>query len=194
MSAHRLRCEPVRELCVRGSVATLKSRVASSSLQRFSNCNVFGCEGSVTLGSSYNLVPSVMARTIELSTKSARVRPSKRAERFANQCVLASIFIFSWVRWCRGCVRWCRAGFVESNFGENDMRAELAPTHPPTLCSIPSALARTGIGRSFLYERLAEGSIRSVKAGRRRLIDVASLDQWCASLPLSQLKQTGRDQ
>ena len=57
-----------------------------------------------------------------------------------------------------------------------------------TLCSIPDALVRTGIGRSFLYERLADGSIRSVKAGRRRLVDVASLDQWAASLPESQLK------
>jgi excisionase family DNA binding protein len=60
----------------------------------------------------------------------------------------------------------------------------------PTLCSIPSALARTGIGRSFLYMRLADGSIRSVKAGRRRLVDVASLDRWAASLPELALKQS----
>jgi excisionase family DNA binding protein len=73
------------------------------------------------------------------------------------------------------------------------MRTELAAIHTPTLCSIPSALARTGIGRSFLYERLADGSIRSVKAGRRRLVDVASLDQWAASLPESQLKQTAKE-
>jgi excisionase family DNA binding protein len=58
----------------------------------------------------------------------------------------------------------------------------------PILCSIPSALARTGVGRSFLYERLADGSIRSVKAGRRRLVDVASLTAWAASLPESVLK------
>jgi excisionase family DNA binding protein len=57
------------------------------------------------------------------------------------------------------------------------------------LCSIPDALARTGLGRSFLYERLADGSIRSVKAGKRRLVDVASLTAWAASLPESQLKQ-----
>lgn len=50
------------------------------------------------------------------------------------------------------------------------------------LCSIPEALSRTGVGRSFLYERLADGSIRSVKAGRRRLVDVASLTAWAASL------------
>jgi excisionase family DNA binding protein len=61
------------------------------------------------------------------------------------------------------------------------------------LISIPEALARTGIGRSFLYERLADGSIRSVKAGRRRLVDAASLQLWAASLPESQLKQAPKD-
>jgi hypothetical protein len=40
-----------------------------------------------------------------------------------------------------------------------------------TLCSIPDAIALSGIGRSFLYMRLADKSIRSVKAGRRRLVD-----------------------
>jgi excisionase family DNA binding protein len=60
------------------------------------------------------------------------------------------------------------------------------------LISIPEALTRTGIGRSFLYERLADGSIRSVKAGRRRLVDAASLQAWAASLPESQLKQKGK--
>jgi excisionase family DNA binding protein len=57
-----------------------------------------------------------------------------------------------------------------------------------TLCSIPDAIALSGIGRSFLYMRLADKSIRSVKAGRRRLVDVASLNQWMASLPEQPLK------
>jgi excisionase family DNA binding protein len=61
------------------------------------------------------------------------------------------------------------------------------------LCSVPAALARTGIGRSFLYERLADGSIRSVKAGRRRLVDVASLTTWANSLPQFPLNQGGKD-
>ena len=56
------------------------------------------------------------------------------------------------------------------------------------LVTIPEALELTGVGRSFLYMRLADGSIRSVKAGRRRLVDVASLDRWAASLPESALK------
>ena len=57
------------------------------------------------------------------------------------------------------------------------------------LISIPDAVALVGISRSFLYERLAEGAIRSVKAGRRRLVDTASLTAWAASLPEFQLKQ-----
>ena len=60
------------------------------------------------------------------------------------------------------------------------------------LIGIPEACARIGVGRSFLYERLADGSIRSVKAGRRRLIDTASLRAWAASLPESQLKESER--
>jgi excisionase family DNA binding protein len=60
------------------------------------------------------------------------------------------------------------------------------------LCSIPEALERVSVGRSFLYERLADGSIRSVKAGKRRLVDVASLTTWAANLPESQLKQVSK--
>jgi excisionase family DNA binding protein len=60
----------------------------------------------------------------------------------------------------------------------------------PKFCTIPQSLTRVSIGRSYLYERLADGSIRSVKAGRRRLVDVASLDAWAAALPESQLKQS----
>lgn len=60
------------------------------------------------------------------------------------------------------------------------------------LLTINDALALTGIGRSYLYERLADGSIRSVKAGRRRLVDAASLRQWAESLPESQLKKSGK--
>lgn len=58
----------------------------------------------------------------------------------------------------------------------------------PLLLTIPEACKQTGIGRSFLYERLADKSIRSVKAGKRRLVDAASLAAWAASLPTSPLK------
>ncbi len=62
----------------------------------------------------------------------------------------------------------------------------------PLLISILEACERAGVSRSFMYERLADGSIRSVKAGRRRLVDVASLNQWAASLPESPLKPTAK--
>lgn len=57
------------------------------------------------------------------------------------------------------------------------------------LVSIPEACQRVSVSRSFLFLRLADGSIRSVKAGRKRLVDVASLTQWAASLPTCPLKQ-----
>jgi excisionase family DNA binding protein len=56
--------------------------------------------------------------------------------------------------------------------------------------SIPLAVSRMHVSRSFIYERMARGEIRSVKAGRRRLIEVASFNEWAASLPESQLKET----
>ena len=57
------------------------------------------------------------------------------------------------------------------------------PEPQPILITIEQALQIVAIGRSFLYERLADGSIRSVRAGRRRLVDVASLQAWAANLP-----------
>jgi excisionase family DNA binding protein len=60
------------------------------------------------------------------------------------------------------------------------------------LLTINDALTLTGIGRSYLYDRLADGSIRSVKAGRRRLVDAASLKDWATSLPQSPLKQSAK--
>lgn len=65
---------------------------------------------------------------------------------------------------------------------------------PSLLISIPEACARTGVGRSFLYERLSDGSIKSVKAGRRRLVDAASLQAWTESLPTVPLKRTQKGQ
>jgi excisionase family DNA binding protein len=57
------------------------------------------------------------------------------------------------------------------------------------LISISEATQRVSIGRSRMYEILAAGEVRSVKCGRRRLVDAASLTAWTASLPESQLKQ-----
>jgi excisionase family DNA binding protein len=37
-------------------------------------------------------------------------------------------------------------------------------------CRIDEAVKASGLGRSFLYERMADGSLKSVKIGGRRLI------------------------
>ncbi len=58
------------------------------------------------------------------------------------------------------------------------------------LISIPEAARRLSCGRSLLYELMGAGSVRSVKLGKRRLVLVASLVAFAASLPESQLKQT----
>ncbi len=43
-------------------------------------------------------------------------------------------------------------------------------THIKLAYRIDEAVKATGLGRSFLYERIAEGSLKSVKIGGRRLI------------------------
>ena len=60
----------------------------------------------------------------------------------------------------------------------------------PILLGILEAAALAGISRSFMYERLADGSIASRKAGRRRLIVSSSLYQWINDLPTAPLKGT----
>jgi excisionase family DNA binding protein len=60
----------------------------------------------------------------------------------------------------------------------------------PVLLGILESAALAGVSRSFLYERLASGEIESRKAGRRRLVAAASLNQWMANLPVIALKQS----
>jgi excisionase family DNA binding protein len=42
-------------------------------------------------------------------------------------------------------------------------------------CTVEQARQATGLSRTFIYERIADGKLRSVTVGRRRLINVASL-------------------
>lgn len=58
------------------------------------------------------------------------------------------------------------------------------------LISIPEAARRLSCGRSLLYELMGAGSIQSVKLGKRRLVRVASLEAFAASLPELQLKRS----
>jgi excisionase family DNA binding protein len=60
----------------------------------------------------------------------------------------------------------------------------------PTLLGILEAASLARVSRSFLYERLADGSIESRKAGRRRLVVAASLNAWMSNLPIVALKST----
>jgi hypothetical protein len=53
----------------------------------------------------------------------------------------------------------------------------------PISVDIPTACRMSGLSRSFLYEVLAGGAVRSIKAGRRRLVLVDSLRAWLQSLP-----------
>jgi excisionase family DNA binding protein len=50
-------------------------------------------------------------------------------------------------------------------------------------CDIRTACKLSGISRSYLYEVLARGDVRSVKAGRKRLVLVDSLRAWLHALP-----------
>jgi excisionase family DNA binding protein len=61
--------------------------------------------------------------------------------------------------------------------------------NPPVLLGILEAAALARVSRSFLYERLADGSIESRKAGRRRLVVSSSLNHWMTNLPVVALKQ-----
>ncbi len=52
----------------------------------------------------------------------------------------------------------------------------LAPPKPLAV-TISVALSITGIGRTKLYQLVNEGTIKSIKIGRRRLINYASLER-----------------
>jgi excisionase family DNA binding protein len=54
----------------------------------------------------------------------------------------------------------------------------------PILLGVEPAAAALGICRSQLYELIGDGSIRSVKIGKRRLIERAELDRFVAKLPV----------
>ncbi|AVH21179.1 helix-turn-helix transcriptional regulator [Nocardia cyriacigeorgica] len=47
---------------------------------------------------------------------------------------------------------------------------------------IPEACGRLGIGRSYLYELMGAGRIRSVKVGRRRLVPESAIREFIEQL------------
>jgi len=58
----------------------------------------------------------------------------------------------------------------------------------PVLIGINEAREYIGVGNTFLYDLLAKREIKAVKAGKRTLIVVESLNQWIASLPEAKLQ------
>lgn len=50
----------------------------------------------------------------------------------------------------------------------------------PLTITISEAMRLSSLGRSFLYTKLADGSIQSVKANKRRLIVYPSFKEWLA--------------
>jgi excisionase family DNA binding protein len=47
--------------------------------------------------------------------------------------------------------------------------------------SVEEAAAMSGLGRTTIYLALGEGSLRSLKVGKRRLIRVEALKAWMAA-------------
>jgi excisionase family DNA binding protein len=55
------------------------------------------------------------------------------------------------------------------------IRSSQVPFRERPTCSIAEACAAAGFGRTKLYELLDEGTVSTIKVGRRRLVRVSSL-------------------
>lgn len=55
-------------------------------------------------------------------------------------------------------------------------------TNAAVLLTLTTAGERLGVGRSTIYRLLGDGSLPSVRIGRRRLIPVAAIDAFVADL------------
>jgi excisionase family DNA binding protein len=56
------------------------------------------------------------------------------------------------------------------------------PPVPAMLYRVDEAAMALRLSRSVLYELIRSGRLRTVKAGRRRLVPVAALDEYVHSL------------
>lgn len=54
--------------------------------------------------------------------------------------------------------------------------------------SVEEAAAMSGLGRTTIYVALGQGSLRSLKVGKRRLIRVEALKAWMAAHETTPLK------
>jgi predicted DNA-binding transcriptional regulator AlpA len=59
----------------------------------------------------------------------------------------------------------------------------------PYMLTIPAAQTFSGLSRSEIYRRLADGSIQAVKSGTRTLVLTESLRDYLASLPTATFRR-----
>ena len=66
-----------------------------------------------------------------------------------------------------------------------EVRSEISQTSnaPDLLLSVPEAAKRLSLGRTRVYSEMAAGRLRSVKAGRRRLIPSSALTEFAEAPP-----------
>jgi excisionase family DNA binding protein len=57
-----------------------------------------------------------------------------------------------------------------------------ASAAPPLINNMATVMARTGLPRSTLWEHLADGTLRSFKVGRRRMVTEDALREFVAWL------------
>jgi excisionase family DNA binding protein len=60
--------------------------------------------------------------------------------------------------------------------------SRIQPDVPVLLYRVDEAAAALRLSRSVLYELIRSGQLRTVKAGRRRLVPVAALSEYVNSL------------
>lgn len=65
------------------------------------------------------------------------------------------------------------------------LRAEVAPgpepdraDTPERIYSVEQAAALLAVGRTFLFAEIARGNLRTLKAGRRRLVPASSISDY----------------
>jgi excisionase family DNA binding protein len=66
-----------------------------------------------------------------------------------------------------------------------EVRAELASERgaPDRLLDVASAAEAAGVGRSLLYSMIADGRVRSVKLGRRRVVPASAIAELAQAPP-----------
>lgn len=59
----------------------------------------------------------------------------------------------------------------------------------PILLSIPDACRTLGIGKSKIYELIADGALTARKIGKKTLVPAADLERFAAGLPAASTKR-----